>query len=112
VTPDASLSRHKHPAGCVAESRAFRGRKRGRTETEALKEVDKILAWTRVAESTDAHARQARALGFSDFEDALQAMAATACAADWIVTRNTPDFMLSAVAPVTRTDFLLQFPAP
>jgi predicted nucleic acid-binding protein len=86
--------------------------KRGRTETEALREVDKILAWARVAEGTDAHARQARALGFSDFEDALQAMAATACAADWIVTRNTPDFMLSAVAPLTPTDFLQQFPAP
>ena len=31
--------------------------KRGRTEAEALVEVDKILAWAHVAEGTDAHAR-------------------------------------------------------
>ena len=71
--------------------------KRGRTEAEALVEVDKILAWARVAEGTDAHARQARSLGFGDFEDALQAVAASACAADWIVTRNGLDFALCAV---------------
>ena len=85
--------------------------KRGRAEMEALKEVDKILAWARVAGGTDAHARQARTLGFSDFQDALQAMAATACAADWIVTRNTRDFTLSAVPTLTPTDFLQRFPA-
>ena len=86
--------------------------KRGRTEMEALKEVDKILAWARVAGGTDAHARQARTLGFSDFEDALQAMAATACAADFIVTRNVRDFTLSAVPTLTPTDFLQQFSGP
>lgn len=86
--------------------------KRGRTEMEALKEVDKILAWARVAEGTDADARQARTLGFSDFEDALQAMAATACAADFIVTRNVRDFTLSAVPTLTPTDFLQQFSGP
>ncbi len=86
--------------------------KRGRTETEALVEVDKILAWARVAEGRDAHARRARSLGFGDFEDALQSVAATACAADWIVTRNTRDFALSAVPALTPADFLRQFPAP
>jgi predicted nucleic acid-binding protein len=86
--------------------------KRGRTEMEALGEVDKILAWARVAESTDAHARQARALGFNDFEDALQAVAASACAADWIVTRNGQDFSRSPVPTLTPTDFLSQFPTP
>lgn len=86
--------------------------KRGRTEAEALGEVDKILGWARVAGGTDAHARQARELGFNDFEDALQAVAATACAADWIVTRNTPDFASSAVPVLTPTDFLRQFLAP
>jgi predicted nucleic acid-binding protein len=86
--------------------------KRGRTETEALKEVDKILAWARVAEGTDTHARQARSLGFSDFEDALQAVSATACAADWIVTRNERDFALSAVPVLAPAEFLQQFPVP
>lgn len=86
--------------------------KRGRTEAEALVEVDKILAWAHVAEGTDAHARQARSLGFSDFEDALQAVAASACAADWIVTRNGQDFVLCAVPVLPPAEFLQQFPAP
>jgi predicted nucleic acid-binding protein len=86
--------------------------KRGRTEMEALVEVDKILAWARVAEGTDAHARQARTLGFGDFEDALQAVSATACAADWIVTRNGRDFALSAMPVLAPAEFLQQFPAP
>ncbi len=86
--------------------------KRGRTETEALAEVDKILAWARVADGTDAHARHARSLGFGDFEDALQAAAAEACSADWIITRNTQDFALSAVSALAPTEFLRRFSAP
>ena len=86
--------------------------KRGRTEPEALAEVNKILAWARVAEVMDAHARHAGTLGFNDFDDALQSVSANACAADWIVTRNTRDFTLSSVPTITPTDFLQQFPAP
>ena len=86
--------------------------KRGRTEAAALAEVDKILAWARIADGTDAHARRARAMKFNDFEDALQAAAAEACAADWIVTRNVPDFSLSAVPAVSPADFLRQFTTP
>lgn len=85
--------------------------KRGRSEREALVEVDKILAWTRVAEATDAGARRARTLGFGDFEDALQAVAAEGCAADLIVTRNTSDFGRSTVPSQTPQDFLQCFPA-
>ena len=58
--------------------------KRGRTEQEALAEVDRILAWARVAAAGDTEARRARALGLPDFEDALQAASAEACAADRI----------------------------
>lgn len=86
--------------------------KRGRTEAATLAEVDKILAWARIAEVTDSHARRARAMKFNDFEDALQAVAAEACAADWIVTRNVPDFSLSAVPAVSPADFLQQFTTP
>jgi hypothetical protein len=75
-----------------------------------LTEVDKILARAHVADTTDAQARHARGLGFNDFEDALQAAAAEACAADWIVTRNTQDFSLSKVPALTPADFLMQFP--
>jgi predicted nucleic acid-binding protein len=66
--------------------------KRGRTEEEALGEVDKILAWARVASGSDLGARQARLLGFGDFEDALQAVCAEECGAEWFVTRNAGDF--------------------
>ncbi len=85
--------------------------KRGRSEEAALAEVDKILAWAQVAPCSDASARRARALGFKDFEDALQAAAAEACSADWIVTRNTSDFSKSRITAVAPHDFLLQIPA-
>jgi predicted nucleic acid-binding protein len=84
--------------------------KRGRTEAEAMLEVDKILSWARVAETSDASARHARSLGFGDFEDALQAAAAEACASDWIVTRNKNDFAKSNVPVLTPLDFLQRFP--
>ena len=45
--------------------------RRGRTEAEAMREIDQLLAWVRVADAGDANARNARKLGFSDFEDAL-----------------------------------------
>ena len=85
--------------------------KRGRPEQQALSEVDKILAWARVAGGTDHDARRARHLNFGDFEDALQAVAAESCRADWIVTRNTGDFSKSIVPAVTPAEFLQQVPA-
>jgi predicted nucleic acid-binding protein len=84
--------------------------KRGRTEAEAMQEVDKILSWARVADASDASARRARSLGFGDFEDALQAASAEECLADWIVTRNTNDFAKSNVPALTPPEFLLRFP--
>ncbi len=80
--------------------------KRGRTEQEALSEVDKILAWAQVATATDASARLARQLGGGDFEDALQAVSAEACGADWLVTRNVADFSKSQISVITPKDFL------
>jgi predicted nucleic acid-binding protein len=84
--------------------------KRGRTEAEAMLEVDKILAWARVADTGDANARSARAMGFGDFEDALQAVSAEACAADVIVTRNEADFAKSQIAVIHPQAFVQQFP--
>ena len=81
--------------------------KRGRTELEALAEVDKILAWARVASATDAGARLARRLSCGDFEDALQAVSAETCGADWLVTRNVDDFSQSRVPALTPKDFLV-----
>jgi len=84
--------------------------KRGRTEAEALAEVDKILAWASIADASDKAARRARGLGFSDFEDALQAAAAEASHADCIVTRNTADYVRASVPAYLPQDFLKQFP--
>lgn len=86
--------------------------RRGRSEQAALAEIDKILSWAFVADCSDAQARRARHLGFSDFEDALQAVAAEACAADCLVTRNVTDFVGSLVPAVTPSEFLAQYPAP
>lgn len=86
--------------------------KRGRTEAQALSEVDKILAWARVTACADGEARRARTLEFRDFEDALQAISAEACAADLIVTRNVPDFSKSPVPAVTPKEFLRLVPKP
>ncbi len=83
--------------------------KRGRSEAEALAEMDKILAWARVADATDADVRRARTLGFRDFEDALQAVAAEACAANWIISRNTMDFGRSLVPVLGPGEFLKRF---
>lgn len=86
--------------------------KRGRSEAEALVEVDKILNWARIAETSDADARRARQLGFGDFEDALQAAAAEASRADRIITRNIADFTRSTVPALDPSSFLQQHPAP
>ena len=75
-------------------------------------EADKILAWARVADRPDASARRARSLGFSDFEDALEAVAAEGSAADGLVTRNTSDFARSRVPVLTPSQFRQRFPLP
>jgi predicted nucleic acid-binding protein len=80
--------------------------KRGRTESEALVELDKLLSWVSVADASDADARAARALGFADFEDALQAVSAEAAGADFIVTRNIADFSKSKIPAINPQEFL------
>lgn len=85
--------------------------RRGRTEDETLKEIDMILAWARIALGTDAAARRARGLGFRDFEDALQAVAAETCRADCIVSRNAADFSSSSIPAFLPAQFLIQYPA-
>lgn len=86
--------------------------KKGRSEADALTELDKILSWAQVAPCSDAEARRARYLGFGDFEDALQAVSAEACGADFIVTRNCDDFSKSRVEAVTPQVFLQKTPLP
>jgi predicted nucleic acid-binding protein len=84
--------------------------RRGRTEEEALGEVDRILSWAQVATAGDPAARQAREMGFTDFEDAMQAASAEACGATWIVTRDSAGFKNSRVAAISPVEFLRRFP--
>lgn len=46
------------------------------------------------------------ALGWSDFEDALQALCAVTAGADYLITRNTRDFGSASIPAVTPTEFL------
>jgi len=50
--------------------------------------------------------QQALALGWRDFEDAVQAVTAAQCPADYLVTRNPRDFKQSLVPVITPSEFL------
>jgi len=50
--------------------------------------------------------QQALTLGWRDFEDAVQAVAAAQCQADYLVTRNPRDFKQSLVPVITPIEFL------
>jgi predicted nucleic acid-binding protein len=63
-----------------------------------------------VAAITDNDVRRAFTLGFTDFEDALQVVAAEACAANCIVTRNVPDFAKSPTPALMPAEFLSRYP--
>ncbi len=86
--------------------------KRGRTLSEAMAEVDRILAWADIAPITKLTAHQARALNFGDFEDAMQAAAAMECQADLIVTRNIADYAGSPLPVAAPEDFLRRYGQP
>jgi predicted nucleic acid-binding protein len=49
--------------------------------------------------------QQALALGWRDFEDAVQAVTAAQCQADYLVTRNPRDFKQSLVPVITPSEF-------
>jgi predicted nucleic acid-binding protein len=51
--------------------------------------------------------QQALALGWRDFEDAVQAVTAAQCQADYLVTRNPRDFRQSLVPVITPSEFLV-----
>lgn len=50
--------------------------------------------------------QQALSLGWRDFEDAVQAVTAAQCQADYLVTRNPRDFKQSLVPVITPSEFL------
>ena len=74
--------------------------------------MDKILSWADIAPITKLTAHQARALDFTDFEDAMQAAAAVECQAHLIVTRNLRDFTHSPIPACTPEQFLAKHGRP
>jgi hypothetical protein len=69
------------------------------------------LTWARVATTSHDDALHALDWPMPDFEDALQASAALACGAAYIITRNGRDFAGSPVPAITPEDFLSLHPA-
>lgn len=68
--------------------------------------ITELLAWAQVASTGHADALQALQLTMTDFEDALQASAALACGANFIITRNVGDFAASPVPAMTPEKYL------
>jgi predicted nucleic acid-binding protein len=79
------------------------------TATEVIRQ---ILSWAEAAPLGDAEARTALGLGIADYEDALQASAAAASGAKWIITRDTSGFAGSRIPVLSPEQFLERFPAP
>ena len=69
-----------------------------------------MLDWADVAQTGRAEALAALDLPMSDFEDALQAAAAMACGAQFVITRNERDFKNSPVPALSPDDFLRRYP--
>ena len=68
--------------------------------------LKKLLEIVEVAPVETGDARNALRLPMSDVEDAFQAAAAQAWGADFIVTRNLPDYQKSPVPAISPADFL------
>ena len=69
--------------------------------------ISDLLTWAQVATTGHPNALRALQLPMADFEDALQVVAAQACEAKYIITRNVRDFAKSPVAAVTPEKFLV-----
>lgn len=68
--------------------------------------LDKLMKLVEVATVGTADANRALALPMADVEDAFQAAAAVAWGADFIITRNLPDYRRSPVQAISPADFL------
>ncbi len=68
--------------------------------------MDKLTRIFTVADLKAGDLTKAAALGFSDFEDAVQCACAKRLKADFIVTRNVRDYAKSPVPAVTPTELL------
>ena len=71
--------------------------------------IDHVLRHFEVGDLKTAEFREARALPFSDFEDAVVSIVAKSSGSSAIVTRNVEDFDGSPVPALTPADFLSRF---
>ena len=71
--------------------------------------VQKLLATVRLVDILAADVAEAFNLTMDDFEDALFAQCAKRVRADYIITRNTKDFVDSPVPSIEPDDFLFKF---
>ena len=79
---------------------------RQRSKAAAREFLRGLLTWADVAPTQRSEARQALDWAVPDYEDALQAAAAVACGAQFIVTRNVRDFKGSPVRALTPEAFV------
>ena len=79
-------------------------------EAAAHLALGQLLGSVSVAYTGQREAMRAFQLPISDLEDAMQAVAADACGADCIVTRNTRDFTGSPVPVLTPQEYLAAHP--
>lgn len=74
--------------------------------------IGRLLKLVEVASVGTPDARLALALPMSDLEDGFQAAAAVAWGADFIVSRNLPDYARSPVPTISPVDFLKKLNEP
>jgi predicted nucleic acid-binding protein len=77
--------------------------------SQAQRFTTMMLGFLEVATTGTTEAIQAEQMGLNDLEDAMQIVAAAACAADVIVTRNVGDFSTSPIPVLTPREFLAKF---
>ncbi|MEB3356954.1 MAG: PIN domain-containing protein [Synechococcales bacterium] len=68
--------------------------------------LSRLLEHLQIASVTDEVIRAALQSSMTDFEDAVTSEAANAAGLEVIVTRNTPDFVASAIPAVLPEEFL------
>lgn len=75
--------------------------KSGRGDAKTRAFIGDLLQFVAVVPTATADIRYAISLEMSDFEDAMQVAAASACQAGYIVTRNVNDFARSPIPAMT-----------
>ncbi len=71
--------------------------------------VTNLLQILKVAPVDQATIEQALILDYKDFEDAVQMSSALQCKADYLITRNTKDFLPSPIHVMQPVEFLAIF---